>query len=135
MMPVETQVPNDHPIMPPWKKYQKTDEFANTLKWCGKDPRGTIWAAFMAGWNAAIDRNTDEHCVEDPRPIISTEDVRWVLSERWRCNIPELPQETLIRLLGISIGLCDLHGDDGRAEHHWVGTGRKILGGECPPRS
>jgi hypothetical protein len=54
-MPTMTPVAADDPLMIAWKAYQETEDFANTLNWLGKDgqdPKGTLWAAFMAGFKA-----------------------------------------------------------------------------------
>ena len=54
-MPIERQVRDDEPLMIAWHAYQQTEEYANTLHWYGKEgqsPDGTIWAAFMAGFQA-----------------------------------------------------------------------------------
>jgi hypothetical protein len=79
------QVPADHPLMKAWTAYQKTDDFKNTLGWATKailistqetapeanrvDPveqreqraMGTLWGAFMAGFNAATERAAALH--------------------------------------------------------------------------
>lgn len=70
-------VPKEHPLMKAWTAYQQTDDFKNTFKWATStiliaaqesapeanrvDPieqrqqraQGNLWAAFMAGWEAA----------------------------------------------------------------------------------
>lgn len=53
-MPTMTAVPEDHPLMIAWKTYQATDDFANTKKWAmhHEHVQGTLWAAFMAGFQA-----------------------------------------------------------------------------------
>jgi len=52
----------DEPVMVAWETYKKTDDFANTKKWASaidwiKDNPdhidGQLWAAFVAGWQAA----------------------------------------------------------------------------------
>jgi hypothetical protein len=77
--------PDDHPLMIAWNAHQQTDEFKNTLKWAKSailistqatapeanrvDPEeareqramGTLWAAFMAGFNAATERAASLH--------------------------------------------------------------------------
>lgn len=45
-------VPDDHPLMIAWKAYQETDDYANSLHWCGEHSRGSMWAAFSEGWLA-----------------------------------------------------------------------------------
>jgi len=80
-MTAQAPVPDNHPLMVAWKKYQQTDEFANSKKWAlqiapmvqAMDPdgeakrlydimpreqrerhvQGSLWAAFMAGLEAA----------------------------------------------------------------------------------
>lgn len=76
-----TQCPPDHPLMKAWTAYQETDSFKDSLYWAttetvmrkeraqelGVDPtanvanaiqreqyaKGSMWAAFMAGFAAA----------------------------------------------------------------------------------
>jgi alkyl sulfatase BDS1-like metallo-beta-lactamase superfamily hydrolase len=77
-MPVMQQCPDDHPLMIAWKSYQATEEYQNSYKWATAaiehvvlpeptDPaanritednyrqyvQGSLWAAFMAGFDAA----------------------------------------------------------------------------------
>lgn len=80
-----TPVPADHPLMKAWTAYQESDDFKNTFKWATSailiaaepsapeanrvDPieqrerraQGTLWAAFMAGFNAATERAASLH--------------------------------------------------------------------------
>lgn len=54
-MPVSTPVPENDPLMIAWNAYKETEEYANTKKRYGKLPQsadGSIWASFMAGFNA-----------------------------------------------------------------------------------
>lgn len=77
--------PDDHPLMIAWNDYQKTDDFNNNFGWATKailistretapeanrvDPivarqqraMGTLWGAFMAGFNAATERAASLH--------------------------------------------------------------------------
>lgn len=74
---VSTPCPPDHPLMKAWTTYQETDDFRNTLHWAKENiiittretapeanrvnpeeqrdqrARGSLWAAFMAGFDAA----------------------------------------------------------------------------------
>lgn len=75
-MNASAPVPDDHPLMIAWKSYQATEDYANSYKWATaaielavipppKDPtanrmtkdgyrrfvEGSLWAAFMAGFN------------------------------------------------------------------------------------
>lgn len=78
-------VPADHPLMKAWTAYQQTDDFKNTFKWATSailiaaqesapeanrvDPiearerraMGTLWGAYMAGFNAATERAASLH--------------------------------------------------------------------------
>ena len=51
--------PNE-PVMVAWKEYEASSDFANTKKWARHpDPeytQGSLWAAFMAGFCAAIEQ-------------------------------------------------------------------------------
>jgi len=79
-MPVMQQCPPDSPLMKAWSAYQETDDFKNSLIWAtvtrytdagnqnfdvdepanqisdlqrAQHAKGSLWAAFMAGFNAA----------------------------------------------------------------------------------
>lgn len=79
-------VPQDHPLMIAWKTYQATEDYANSYRWATagvehivlpppKDPmanqythehykrfvEGSLWAAFVAGFNAATERAASLH--------------------------------------------------------------------------
>jgi hypothetical protein len=58
------------PIMVAWREYQATAEFANTKKWARHpDPdytEGSLWAAFLAGFQAATERAAILHESVDP---------------------------------------------------------------------
>ncbi len=84
-MPVSMKCPDDHPLMIAWNAHQQTDEFKNTLHWAKQNivitaaetapeanrvnPEearkqraiGSLWAAFMAGFNAATERAASLH--------------------------------------------------------------------------
>lgn len=78
--------PDDHPLMIAWTEYQKTEDYQNSYKWATKgiehmvlpepeDPtanrfthdhyrqfvQGSLWGAFMAGFNAATERAASLH--------------------------------------------------------------------------
>lgn len=54
-MTAMTPCPEDHPLMIAWSAYKATEDFANTRKWALYEAHveGSLWAAFMAGFNAA----------------------------------------------------------------------------------
>lgn len=54
-MPVETEVSTDDPRKVAWDKYKKTSTYANTRRWALKEEAvdGSLWAAFIAGFEAA----------------------------------------------------------------------------------
>lgn len=80
-----TQCPPDHPLMIAWQAYQATEDYQNSYKWATagiepppvvrRDPnanyptadsyrqyvQGSLWAAFMAGFNAATERAASLH--------------------------------------------------------------------------
>ena len=85
-MPVMQKCPDDHPLMLAWKAYEASEDYANSYKWATaaiehvvlpipKDPtanrythdsyrqfvQGSLWAAFMAGFNAATERAAHLH--------------------------------------------------------------------------
>lgn len=71
MSEVSAKVPDDSPLMIAWNAFKASDGYANTLKWARHvaireretnalieiqhpHTEGSLWAAFMAGWNAAL---------------------------------------------------------------------------------
>lgn len=54
-------VPDDHPLMQAWTAYKATEEHANSLRWAATHPEGSLWAAFMAGFQAATKRAGNLH--------------------------------------------------------------------------
>ena len=64
-MPVEMKLPDDHPLIVAWNAYQETEEYSNSRKWVNNPDAqhqlGSIWAFFMAGWNAANERAASLH--------------------------------------------------------------------------
>lgn len=60
IMTAMTPCPEDHPLMIAWKAHQATEEFANSKKWAAypEHLQGSLWALFMAGFNAAERRAT-----------------------------------------------------------------------------
>jgi len=78
-------VPADHPLMIAWTAYQSSEGYANSYKWAtaGIDPppaangdptanrctadsyrkfvEGSLWAAYIAGFNAATERAASLH--------------------------------------------------------------------------
>lgn len=63
------QVPSDHPMMIAWKKHQSTDEFKSSKNWAKEHEHldGSLWALFVAGWNAAHDALDPIHAKEADR--------------------------------------------------------------------
>lgn len=55
-----TAVPPDSPLMQAWLTYQKSADYENTRRWAlVKDHvDGSLWAAFVAGFNARVGENT-----------------------------------------------------------------------------
>lgn len=94
-MPVMQKCPDDHPLMIAWTAYQQSDDFKNTMNWATKNivittaetapeanrvnpeeerqrrAQGNLWAAFMAGFNAATERAASLH--ESVNPASDTE--------------------------------------------------------------
>lgn len=60
-MPVMQQVPDTHPLMIAWKAYRSTEDATNSEKWARTHPEESLWAAFMAGFNAATERSASLH--------------------------------------------------------------------------
>lgn len=54
-MNAQSQVPADHPMIIAWELYKGTEDYTNTRKWAAIDEHrdGSLWAAFVEGWNAA----------------------------------------------------------------------------------
>jgi hypothetical protein len=61
----------DKVIRDAWAAYSATDEYANSRRWLAHDEHrdGSMWAAFLAGWQAAHDdaRARDAAVREDVR--------------------------------------------------------------------
>lgn len=53
-----TPLPSDDARMVAWREYTATDEYRNTKRWAVEPPHteGSLWAAFLAGWNGAESR-------------------------------------------------------------------------------
>ena len=51
-----TPVPEDSSLMIRWKRYEKTEEYANTKKWAVHEEHtdGSLWAAYNQGWVDAL---------------------------------------------------------------------------------
>lgn len=56
-----TALPPDHPLMEAWNAHKATDEYQNSLRWAPTHSEGSLWAVFMAGWQAATRRAGDLH--------------------------------------------------------------------------
>lgn len=54
-MSEQTPLPADHPIKVAWDKFRATDGYANTRRWAAHEKHvdGSLWAAFIAGYEAA----------------------------------------------------------------------------------
>lgn len=50
----QTKVPDDHPLNKAWLEWQKSAEYANTIKWAGESNKGNLWAAFCAGFSGGV---------------------------------------------------------------------------------
>lgn len=62
-MSVQSPLPSDHPLMKAWNAYKSTDDYANSRKWAAHAEHvdGSLWAAFMEGWNLATTRAGNLH--------------------------------------------------------------------------
>ena len=62
------QVPDDHPLMVAYREYCDTEDYRNTHNWARYPEHidGSLWAAFMAGFNAATKRAADLHEMINP---------------------------------------------------------------------
>jgi hypothetical protein len=62
VMPIETVVSKDDPLMIAWEDYKSSDEYANSFNWAAREQQreGSMWAAFVAGWNARTRRRSGE---------------------------------------------------------------------------
>lgn len=54
-MPTMMQAPKDSPLMVAWEAHKRSEEYANSKRWAAKPEHleGSMWAQFLAGWNAA----------------------------------------------------------------------------------
>ena len=61
-------VPADHPMMKAWETYRKTEDFRNSVKWAAdvEHRTGSMWAAFVAGFEAATERAASLHEMVNP---------------------------------------------------------------------
>lgn len=52
---IQRQVPESDPLMIAWKAYSASPEYANAERWLAKPEhrKGSMWAAFCAGYKAA----------------------------------------------------------------------------------
>jgi hypothetical protein len=68
MSEVQRAVPIDHAIMRAWNEYRDSAEFRNSFKHAaGPEYRtGSLWAAFLVGWNTAVERAASLHEMIDP---------------------------------------------------------------------
>ncbi len=63
-MPIERAVDRDEPVYKAWNIYKETDDFKNSLKWTmdkslqgmahEQTCTGSLWAAFVAGYNMRV---------------------------------------------------------------------------------
>jgi hypothetical protein len=62
-MPTMAACRKDDPLLIAWNEYQKTEDFANTKRWAAyaEHLQGSLWAVFMAGYLAAIERAATLH--------------------------------------------------------------------------
>lgn len=87
-------LPKDHPIMLAWESYRSTSEYANSFRWAEKAEHrdGSMWAAFLAGWQAAQGEMAE----------LSDEEQRFVAALQKQVAIPNSPTYRQIsRLLEI----------------------------------
>lgn len=54
MSEAQAEVPIGDPMRDAWEAYRLTDEYRNTLRWAiyPEHAPGSLWAAFVAGWQA-----------------------------------------------------------------------------------
>lgn len=57
------KLPLDHALMIAWNAYKDSDEYLSTRGWAQNPDHvdGSLWAAFMEGWNLATRRAGDLH--------------------------------------------------------------------------
>lgn len=61
-MPIDAPVPKDHPVMKAWEAYRQSDDYRNSFKWASdvQNRTGSMWAAFVAGYEAATGKSVTE---------------------------------------------------------------------------
>lgn len=61
-MTEQTPVPAQHPMMIAWEAYSNGPEYQNSAHWAVRPEhtKGSMWAAFVAGWRAATRRPPEE---------------------------------------------------------------------------
>jgi hypothetical protein len=81
-MPVETKLPDDHPMMVAWKKYQENAGFKNSMNWI----RGALWKTFVAGYSANKEQDNE---VVEPTPLNMRHYVRYDIKHiKCHCAAP-----------------------------------------------
>lgn len=61
-MTEESKLSDDHPLMLAWNAYKATGSYENSFRWAAEETHraGSMWAAFMAGWIAAMKARDEE---------------------------------------------------------------------------
>lgn len=62
MSDVQAEVPRGTPMRDAWESYRLTDDYRNTLRWAihAEHAPGSLWAAFVKGWEARALKRADE---------------------------------------------------------------------------
>lgn len=77
-MSTEVIAPKD--VRDAFAAYTATDEYANSAKWAlvPEHTKGSLWAAFAAGWNARVVQPSSEAVSdEELREVIALEVAKW----------------------------------------------------------
>jgi len=66
-MPEMQQIPDEHPLKVAYDKYAQTDDYKNSFRWAAEEQHrnGSMWAAFMAGWNAGCNHAYQDRAYDD----------------------------------------------------------------------
>lgn len=67
-MPAMKEMPLTHPLRAAWESYKLSDDYANSRKWAAQPEHieGSMWAVWLAAFNAATERAAALHESVDP---------------------------------------------------------------------
>lgn len=95
MMSAQSPVPEGHPMMQAWERYKASSEYANSFRWAAQEQNraGSMWAAFVAGWQAATDPRQEPptprlDISKPPRNLLAEPPEGWFVERDERTKMP-----------------------------------------------